>query len=503
MNTYNQFKKILEQVADVEKAMTVLHWDQETYLPTGGSALRARQISTLAGMVHNLKTSDELGQLLNNLSEDKDLSFEQKRNVEEAQKNYIINKKYPAEFVIEITELTSKCFNSWVAARKANDFSLYRDDLEKMVALKRREAEILGYKDHPYDALLDQFEPGAKTAEITLLFEDVRAQLVNFVKEINKCPKPESEWMFKHYDKDTQWGFGIDVLNKMGFDFTRGRQDYSAHPFTISFGSDDVRVTTRVNENNFAEMLWSCIHEGGHALYEQGLKADEYGMPNGDAASLAIHESQSRIWENNVGRGIHFWKYFYAKLVSLFPENLQEVSLQKFYHSMNLVQPSLIRTNADELTYHFHILVRFELEKALIEGSLKVADIPAAWNKKYKEYLDIDVPSDAMGCLQDVHWSHGSFGYFPTYSLGSFYAAQFYKQAVQDIDGLEQEIAVGNFDSFLNWLRKNIHQYGKIYTADELCVRITGEKLNFRHFMDYAEDKYGRMYAIPPKGAIA
>jgi carboxypeptidase Taq len=300
--------------------------------------------------------------------------------------------------------------------------------------------------------------------------------------------------MYLRYDKDQQWAFGLELLRQMGYDFEAGRQDVSSHPFTTNFSSQDVRVTTRTAEDNLNEMIWSCIHEGGHALYEQGLPDSEYGLPSGEYVSLGIHESQSRLWENNVGRSLPYWKCNLPRLKELFPENLKHVSPDDFYKAMNKVQPSLIRTNADELTYHFHILIRFEIEKALIEGTVEVNDLPALWNAKYKEYLGLDVPSDSKGVLQDIHWSHGSFGYFPTYSLGSFYAAQFYAFAARQIPELEAEIEKGNLKPLLDWLRTHIHAEGKMYSAENLCIKITGEKLSFKYFMEYARKKYSGLY---------
>lgn len=302
--------------------------------------------------------------------------------------------------------------------------------------------------------------------------------------------------MTGYYNKDKQWQYGLAVLKQMGYDFDAGRQDISSHPFTVNFNAQDVRVTTRIDENNFSDMLWSCIHEGGHALYEQGLLPENYGLPAGEAISLGIHESQSRLWENNVGRSLTYWKVHYPKLQTIFPENLKNVSVGAFYKAMNQVKPSLIRTNADELTYHTHIMIRFEIEKLLIEGTLKVKDLPEYWNTKYKEYLGVNVTDDAHGVLQDIHWSHGGFGYFPTYSLGSFYAAQFYTQATKDIPTLETEIEKGNTLPLLNWLRSKVHKHGKYYTAEELCINITGEKLNFNHFMNYANKKYAGIYEL-------
>ncbi len=499
MTLYEQYTDKLRRIADVNHSIAVLSWDQETQLPTKGSAIRAQQLSTLAGISYELTVSKELGDLLQQLQANANtLTEEQRRNVAHTVKLYNKKQKYSKEFVIELSRTTSECFQAWRKAKAANDFSLFAPSLEKMVDLKRQECEIIGYDDHPYDALLDEYEAGEKTANLNVLFADVRRQLVEFVKEISDHEQVASDWMYKHYNKDKQWNFGLEILKQMGYDFQAGRQDVSAHPFTTSFGSTDVRVTTRINENDFHEMLWSCIHEGGHALYEQGFKTENYGLPAGEAISLGIHESQSRLWENNVGRSLPFWKANYKNLQNIFPENLNTIALESFYRSMNKVAPSLIRTNADELTYHFHILVRFEIEKALIEGSIEVKDLANTWNQRYKEYLGIDVPSDAEGVLQDIHWSHGSFGYFPTYSLGSFYAAQFYHQAKQDIPNLEQAIASGDMEPMFNWLRTNIHQHGKLFSAEELCVRLTGEKLNFKYFMDYAREKYAYIYNLAP-----
>lgn len=496
MKNYEKYKEALRKIADINYAAGVLNWDQETYMPPKGADIRAQQLSTLAGMAHELSTAKELGEVLDLLATDTSLSEKEKRNVKQSLKDYRDRKKYSTEFVQKMSRSISEAFQAWQEAKTKNDFSIYAPKLEKLVELKREESRILGYKDHPYDALLDQYEPGAKTADLTELFADVRAQLVDFVKKIAAVKQNDESFMQKHYDKQKQWEFGIDLLKQMGYDMESGRQDISSHPFTTSFSALDVRVTTRVNENDLSEMIWSCIHEGGHALYEQGLPNEEYGLPGGEAISLGIHESQSRLWENNVGRSLGYWKCNYPKLQKYFPENLANVSVEDFYKAMNIVKPSLIRTSADELTYHFHVMIRFEIEKALIEGSIEVKDLPATWNKKYKEYLGIDVPSDSKGVLQDIHWSHGSFGYFPTYSLGSFYAAQFFAKAKQEIAGLEQEIEKGNLAPLLKWLREKVHKYGKYYSAEDLCINITGEKLNFKYFMDYAVHKYTGIYGL-------
>ena len=496
MNNYEKYRATMRKIADIQYASAVLNWDQETYMPPKGAEFRAQQLSTLAGIGHELAVSAELGDLLNLLSSDTSLSEKEKRNIKQSLKNYNDNKKYTTEFVQELSKTISETFQAWQKAKTDNDFSLYAPHLEKLVKLKREECKLLGTFAHPYDALLNQYEPGAKTADLEKLFADVREQLVSFVKKIAAKTQNKDAFMFTHFDKQKQWDLGLELLTQMGYDFEGGRQDASSHPFTTNFSSQDVRITTRINETDLNEMIWSCIHEGGHALYEQGLPASEYGLPSGEYVSLGIHESQSRLWENNVGRSLPYWKANYSKLQNAFPENLKDANFEDFYKAMNIVKPSLIRTSADELTYHFHVLIRFEIEKALIEGTIEVKDLPSYWNKKYKEYLGLDVPNDTKGVLQDIHWSHGSFGYFPTYSLGSFYAAQFFKQATKELPGLENEIEKGNMKPLLEWLREKVHKHGKYYSAEELCINITGEKLNFKYFMDYAVDKYSHLYAL-------
>lgn len=494
--SYKLYTELMRKIADINYTSAVLQWDQETYMPPKGAELRAQQLSTLAGIAHELSTSDELGNLLNSLKDDNSLSEKGKRNIKESLKKFNDSKKYTTEFVKEMSKTISETFQAWQLAKQNNNFDAYAPVLKKLVSLKREECKILGYKAHPYDALLNQYEPGATTADLEKLFTDVRNQLVDFVKQIATQPQNPNEFMFKHFDKQKQWDFGVELLNKMGYNFDAGRQDLSTHPFTTNFSAADVRVTTRINENDLNEMMWSCIHEGGHALYEQGLPVNDYGLPSGEYISLGIHESQSRLWENNVGRSLAYWKANYNGLQKLFPENLSTVSVEDFYKAMNIVKPSLIRTSADELTYHFHIMIRFEVEKGLIEGSIEVEDLPDYWNKKYKEYLNIDVPNNTKGVLQDIHWSHGSFGYFPTYSLGSFYAAQFFNQAQKDIPNLIEQIEKGNTQTLLNWLREKIHQHGKFYSAEELCTVVTGEKLNFSYFMEYAKAKYSGLYGL-------
>lgn len=484
----------MQRIADVTYSAAILSWDQETYLPPKAAGFRAGQLSTLMGISHELFTQDKTLALLKELQADKKLDNFQRKNVELIDEEYVKQKKYSTEFVEQMSHAVSAAFNAWQQARKDKNYKLFAPYLEKLIGFKKKEAELLGYKDHPYNALLDLHEKKATVAELDVLFADVRKQLVPFVKKIREAKQVDNAFFYRHYDHNKQWDFGLGLLKQMGFDFSRGRQDISSHPFTTTLSQDDVRVTTRINENDFSEMIWSCIHEGGHALYEQGLSPEQYGMPLGEAVSLGIHESQSRLWENNVGRSLAYWKGNFKYAQQFFPEELKDVTPEAFFKGMNRVEPSLIRTNSDELTYHFHVMIRYEIEKAIFEDKLKVDELPAYWNAKYKEYLGIDVPDDSQGVLQDVHWSHGSFGYFPTYSLGSFYAAQFFEQAKKEISNLEKKIEEGNFTELLAWLRRNIHVHGKYYTAQELCERITGEKLNFNHFMKYAQNKFGTIY---------
>ena len=496
MKAYQQYQQKLQKVADIEHAIAVLSWDQETYLPAKGANQRSQQITTLAGILHETATDTQMGDLLGTLKDDTSLNEWERCNIAKSYDDYVRQSKFTTDFVMRQSKAIADAYHAWMQAREANSFAVFAPSLDTIVQLKRETCDIVGYTEHPYDALLDEYEPKGRTVVITRLFESVRQQMVDFVREIAGRPQVDDSFMYKHYNKDRQWQLGLNLLKQMGYDFEAGRQDLSTHPFTTSFGSQDVRVTTRVAENDFNEMIWSCLHEGGHALYEQGLNPNYYGLPTGKATSLGIHESQSRLWENNVGRSLPYWKANYALTQQMFPENLASVSLDGFYKAMNKVQPSFIRTSADELTYHFHILIRFEIEKGLIEGTMATKDLAEIWNAKYKEYLGIDVPNDKMGVLQDIHWSHGSLGYFPTYSLGSFYAAQFFAKATNDIPNLESQIEQGNTSNLLTWLRTNIHQYGMLYTSEELCERVTGEPLNFDYFMAYARQKYGHIYTL-------
>ncbi|MDH7462337.1 carboxypeptidase M32 [Chitinophagaceae bacterium 26-R-25] len=493
-NLYDTYREKLQQIADVRYSLAVLQWDQETYMPAKSAATRARQVATLSEVAHNMQTDPALDSLLEKLQQDKNLSEDERKNIELSLYDINQQKKLPGSFVRQMSEAISQSYQFWLDARKQNKFGIFEESLSKLVDLKKQEANYLGYEDHLYNALLNQYERGATVAMIDPVFNNIRQPLKELIDEVGKQPQVDDHFLQQHFDKNQQWKFSMQLLKEMQFDFEAGRQDISEHPFTTNFSSEDVRLTTRIDEKDISNMTWSCIHELGHGLYEQGLPAKEYGLPLGEYASLSIHESQSRLWENNVGRSFSFCKYMFPLLKSYFPTEMQKVSTEQFYRSINKVQPSLIRTEADELTYHFHVIIRYELEKKLMENSITVKDIPAYWNEQYKKYLGVDVPDDKRGCLQDVHWSHGSFGYFPTYSLGSLYAAQFFNTASSQLKELQNEIVAGNFAPLLQWLRTNIHQYGRKFTSEQLCERVTGEPLNIDHFMKYARAKYTGIY---------
>ncbi|MEO6233028.1 MAG: carboxypeptidase M32 [Ferruginibacter sp.] len=491
---YSQYKTKMQKIADVKYASAVLQWDQETYLPPKGNDFRGRQIATLTEIAHQLFTDEKLGALLLELNAKDDLSLSEKRNVQLSMEDYIRNKKLSSSFVREMSEVVNKSYYAWAKARVENSFHVFQEPLRQLIELKKQEAELLGYEVHPYNALMNDYDKGLTVKITDKIFSDLKPGLIELIDKIGNKPTVDSSFLHQHFNKDDQWKFGMEILKRMGFDFEAGRQDISIHPFTTNFNSQDVRVTTRIDESDLGNMTWSCIHEGGHALYEQGLPANQYGLPLGEYCSLSIHESQSRLWENCIGRGLPFWKHNFKLLNTFFPKQLEHISVEQFYKGINSVAPSLIRTEADELTYHLHVMIRYELEKMLIEGSVETKDIPAYWNELYEKYLGVKVPDDNKGCLQDIHWSHGSFGYFATYSLGSIYAAQLYAAIEKENASLEQDLIQGNNDSVLNWLSKNIYSHGKYYTSEDLCKKATGENLNSKYFTQYVTKKYAGIY---------
>jgi carboxypeptidase Taq len=396
-----------------------------------------------------------------------------------------------------LTQLTGVALPVWAQARSESNFDLFEPYLKKIIDLKIREAEYLGYTDRIYDPLLDQYEPGMTTREVQGIFDEVKKELVPLVRQIReRLELVDSAMLYREYDEQRQWDLGVEALRRIGFDSERGRQDRSVHPFTTNFSNDDVRVTTRFDGHFFPQAFFGTMHEGGHALYEQGSPDKFERTPLAGGASLGVHESQSRMWENLVGRGRPFWQFFYPRFRETFPQAAHDVDLDALYRAVNRVQPSFIRVEADEVTYNLHIMLRFRLENQLIEQKLAVSDLPEAWNATMQDLLGI-VPMDvAQGVLQDIHWSTGSVGYFPTYALGTFFSVQLFEQARADMPDLYDQFARGEFGGLLGWLRDNLYQHGRKFTLNELARRITGEPLQTRSYMRYLKDKYGEIYDL-------
>lgn len=495
-HNYNNYIEHQRKSTDIKSAIALMMWDQEVMMPPKGAVSRGNQIATLSGISHEHDTSEPYNELLQSLLNNEELSKEQNTNIQLSWKDYHQKVKLPKSFIEKSSLAFSKSFNSWHIAKNNSDFAQFLPNLEEVVALKIEESELLGYENNPYDALLETYEPDAKVKDIDFLFEGVKLELKNLLDKVMASPQFEDKFANQTYDKDQQLPLGLIFLKQMGYDFEAGRQDLAPHPFNISFSNNDSRVTTRINEADLFDMITSCIHEGGHALYEQGLLSENYGLPAGEAISLGIHESQSRFWENCIGRSEAFWKYNYKYLLQAFPSQCKNTSANDTFKSINKINPSLIRVQADELTYHFHIIIRYELEKALINKQIKPKDLPHHWNEMYKKYLGIQPKNDAEGVLQDIHWAHGSIGYFATYSLGSFYAAQFYDTLKKQSPSLDTQIENGDLLQIKQWLNTHIHQYGRLKSADQLCIDITGEKLHFKYFMNYLTEKISKIYTI-------
>jgi carboxypeptidase Taq len=489
-NPYLQYVQHMHKIADIRFSNAVLQWDQETYLPPKGAEARGRQIATLAETSHELFSQVWFGDLLKQLASTDDLNPRQKRNVDLSLEDYEKNKRYKPEFVRKLSEQVNKTFHAWLGARKQNDFSVWEPELDQLLTLKREESYILGYASHPYDAHLNEYDKGVTVDLLDRNFSYLLPVLKNLQQEIQKDQKGPQPIFSGHFDEQKQWDLGKMLLEKMGFDFEAGRQDKSEHPFTISFNPLDVRVTTRINEKDPAQMIWTCIHEGGHALYEQGLPEEEYGLPLGEACSYSIHESQSRFWENGIGRSQAFCSFLFPHLKKLFATAMFGWDEEMLFKSINWVQPSLIRTEADEITYHFHVAIRFELEKRLLNNELKTKDIPHYWAESYKNLLGLKIPDDKQGCLQDVHWAHGSLGYFPTYSMGSQYAAQLFNHFTMSQPAWETEISNGIFSEPHQWLKNQVFIHGKYFNSLELCNISTGKPFQMSEFIWYLENKF-------------
>jgi len=495
----NQLKAILAEISDLNAASALMGWDQQVYMPQGGAGARGTQLATLQKLIHQKSISPEIGQLLEDLSAetaDLDPDSDEARLIKVAKRDYERAAKVPPSFTAEFAKVTSDAFGAWMEARSSDNFSKFQPHLEKIVDLGKQYVEFFAPYEHVYDPLLDMFEPGMKTADVRAIFDAMRPKQVALIQEIGNQPQVDDAFLHKKFDEQKQWDFGVSVITKFGYDWNRGRQDKSAHPFTTNFSRDDVRITTRFEVDYLGSALFSTMHEGGHALYEQGSSPKYERSPLAGGASLAVHESQSRMFENLIGRSMPFWEHFYPQLQDTFSAQLGNVDLQTFYKGINKVEPSLIRVEADEATYNLHIMLRLELEIALMEGTLAVADLPEAWNARMEEYLGLTPPNDADGVLQDVHWSGGMIGYFSTYALGNLVSVQLWEKMNADMPNMEDQIRKGKFGDLLNWLVENVHQHGRKYEPQELVQRVTGSKIDPAPYLRYLERKYGQIYGF-------
>jgi carboxypeptidase Taq len=497
---FTELTSLAREAALLESIDAFLGWDERTYMPPAAGEYRAEQMTYLSGLVHQKRTNPRLGELLGELRGTdlaKDPHSDAGATIRQLQRDYDKRVKLPQSLVEELARASVLGQQAWVKARQSNDFASFAPHVEKLYRLKRQQAECLGYQDQPYDALLDDFEPGAKTAHVAQVLAGLRAELVPLVQAIIESGKKAPvEIVSREFPAAAQEAFGKAAAAAIGFDFQRGRLDVTHHPFCAGTGPHDCRITTRYDERFFNSAFFGILHEAGHGIYDQGLRTEQFGLPPGSYVSLGIHESQSRMWENLVGRSHAFWQHFFPQLQAAFPAATSGVKLGDFFWAINHVEPSLIRVEADEATYNLHIIIRFELEQALLSGDLPIADLPAAWQEKYQSYLGIAPHNDADGCLQDIHWSAALIGYFPTYSLGNLYASQFYEQADRDLGGLAAQFARGEFQPLKAWLNEKIHRRGQCYPASELVELVTGQPLSHAAAIRHLRGKLGPLYGL-------
>jgi carboxypeptidase Taq len=495
-STYALFISELKEISLLGSVCGVLGWDERTQMPPRGASTRADQLSLMATIIHKRFTSPQIGDWLSQL-EESSLDEESTANVRETRRRYARETKIPSSLVEEEARVEVMAQQAWAEARKNSDFAAFAPWLEKILPLKLQRAKCIGYAVHPYDALLDEFEPNETAANVNRVFESLRDPLVDLIGRIKDSNNPApAEILERKYPADQQEALAREAATAIGFDFTGGRLDTSVHPFCSGLGPGDTRMTTRYDENYFSDAFFGVLHETGHALYNQGLPAKHFGTPLGSAVSLGIHESQSRMWENMVGRSRSFWTFFLPKARAAFPQSLAGVTDDQWYRAIKDVRPSFIRTESDEATYNLHILLRFELEQAMMTGGLSISDLPGAWNERMKKYLGITPPDAARGVLQDIHWSGGSIGYFPTYTLGNLYASQFFEAARSELGDLDAQFARGEFAPLLNWLRTNIHRHGKRYSAAQLAQRVTGKELSAEPLLKHLRKKAAEIYGV-------
>lgn len=490
------FKEYLKKLEYLNSAVGVLYWDMRVGIPKKGIPYRSEVIGYLSTEAYRLETSDEVKGFIEYFSGVEGLDKVTSSMVENVRKNYEKTKKIPEDRYKEYVILTSEAETVWEEAKTKSDFSLFRPYLEKIVEFQKEMIGYWGFEGNKYNTLLDLYEPGFTVEKIDKVFGEVRDGIVVLLNKIKASGNvPDTKVLEGSFSKESQEELSIHILKKLGYDFEAGRMDESIHPFTIEFNNKDVRITTHYYENDFTSALFSCIHEGGHGIYEQNISDDLIGTTLAGGVSMGIHESQSRFYENILGRSREFWRGLYPEVIKTYP-HFERVDFEDFYRAINNVKPSLIRTDADELTYSLHIIIRYEIEKALINDEIKVEDLPRIWNEKYKEYLGIEPQNDEEGVLQDMHWSDGSFGYFPSYALGNLYGAQFYDAMKKSIPDMMEQVEKGEFGTIKEWLKENIHRHGGVYKPSELIKMATGEELSARYFLEYLNRKYGEIYNI-------
>ena len=494
---FQELLKILQPVHDIMSAAEILEWDQETYMPEAANEARARQVATLRQSAHARFIRDDTGELLEQLSGgDYDPLGFRGSLVRVAHRDYLRARKVPASLVGRLARATSHAKVAWRQAREENDWPQFAAYLDGILDLCREKIDALGYEECPYDALLDEYEPEMRTSQVQQLCETLRPGLLELVYAIQEAEQPETGFLRHRFSLKRQWAFGAEVLRTIGYDFSRGRQDLSTHPFSTAFSTNDVRITTRLDERWLCSGLFSSLHEAGHGMYEQGIDPDLEGTLLAQGTSLGMHESQSRLWENQIGRSLPFWKYFFPILRRRFNRQLNGVELRDFYDAINRVRPSLIRVEADEVTYNLHIMLRFEIELGLMDGSLSVNDVPEVWNDRMHTYLGIIPDTDANGCLQDIHWALGAIGYFPTYMLGNLMAAQIFACAAEALPRLESQVGQGQFGALLEWLRVNVYHWGRRLTASEIMDWVTGgDSISAEPWLAYIRTKYSDIYS--------
>jgi carboxypeptidase Taq len=496
-NKLKRLKLLLGEVADLRQIQNVLEWDQNVNMPPGGNEARGQQLATLGRTAHEKATSKRVGKLLEELkSEFSDPGSDEGALVRVAARDYEKAARVPSSFVAKQAIITAKAFEAWVEAKGKSDFSIFRPHLEKVVELAQEYTSFFPPADHPYDTLLNDYEPGMKTADVQKIFDALRPKQVELIKAINSANQVKDDFLYKKYSEEKVWKFGEAVITQFGYDWSRGRQDKAPHPFQTTFSVNDTRITNRFEENNPFATLFSAMHESGHAMYEQGSNLVYERTPLAGGTSLAVHESQSRMWENLVGRSLPFWEHFFPKLKKTFPSKLDGVKLKQFYKAINKVEPTFIRVNADEATYNMHVMLRLEMEIGMVEGKFAVKDLPEIWNAKMQDYLGIVPPNDAQGVLQDVHWSSGLMGYFSTYALGNLISAQLWEKINEDIKDLDEQIRNGKFETLLSWLRAKIHIHGRKYDPQDLVQKITGSRINPEAYIRYLTNKYGVIYEL-------